>query len=553
MISTRLGHGVLRQILRPGERRFRARQHNLETAQRDRLARILRQVSAVRDQQALWHGGWRWEDFASTEPVTSYAHWRDPVSDQISTGRQRLTSSPTRRYQPTSGSSSAIKWIPYTRQFLQELDGAIAPWMSDLYRQFPGIARGKQYWSLSWLPSSMRQQGSDHLNDDMKLLSTGKRLLMGQTQAVPEGVALAPTSDDAMFATVACLAATPDLAVISVWSPTFALGLLSNLGRWREELAEVLRTGSWGRRRHALNHLETPQNPHAAAQLTAWDGHSDPAFFRELWPELALVSAWSTASAGPWANELRRKLPQAGFQGKALWATEGVVTIPYGDQHVLAANSHFYEFEDAATGRIHPSWDLRDGQQVSPLITTGSGLLRYRLGDLVEVTGHMGQLPCLSFLGRSNTVDLVGEKIDAVTVQQWLDDTRWPGALQPVTVLGAARGGAGDRPAYVLVVNLPDAETPGDWADQAREWARSLDAWLCESFHYRLARDLDQLEPARCVCIHSAHDRYLEACKERGMIEGDIKVESLKHWPGALPTAFTASPVTRKEEVAHEA
>lgn len=552
MISTRFGHGVLRQILRPGERRFRGLQSNLQRAQRERLAQILRQVSAVRDQQALWHGGWRWEDFANCEPVTSYAHWRERIADQMATGRQRMSASPARRYQPTSGSSSAIKWIPYTRQFLQELDGAIAPWMSDMYRQFPGIAQGRHYWSLSWLPSSMRKEGKDHLNDDLKLLSTGKQILMGQTQAVPDGVALAPSSDDAMFATVACLAATRDLAAISVWSPTFALGLLNNLSRWQDEIIEVLRTGAWGSRTLALNHLEAPQNPEAAALIASWDGRSDPAFFRELWPSLALVSAWNTASATPWANELRRTLPQAGFQGKALWATEGVVTIPYGDQHVLAANSHFYEFEDADTGRIHPSWDLQEGQLVSPLMTTGSGLLRYRLGDLVEVTGHLGQLPCLRFMGRSNTVDLVGEKMDAVTVQLWLNNADWPSTVQPVTVLGANRGGASNRPAYVLVVNLPDSEAPTDWAAKASNWAVMLESYLCENFHYRLARDLDQLEPVRCVCIHNAHRLYLDACKERGMIEGDIKVESLKHWPGELPGAFSVAPADQRE-LAHEA
>ena len=552
MIGTRLGHSLLRQVLRPGEQRFRARRLDLETAQRARLARILRQVSEVRDQQALWHGRWRWEDFAATEPVTGYDHWRAHVEDQMSRGRPRLTSSPVRRYQPTSGSSSAIKWIPYTRQFLQELDGAIAPWLYDLYRQFPRIARGRQYWSLSWLPSSMRQQGSDHLNDDLKLLSAGKRVLMGRTQAVPEAVALAPTSDDAMFATAACLAATPDLAAMSVWSPTFALGLLHNLGSWREELAEVLQCGSWGARDRALAHLEAPRNVLAAARLADWDGQPDPAFFRELWPQLALISAWSTASAAPWASELRKALPHAGFQGKALWATEGVVSIPYADQHVLAANAHFYEFEDATTGRIHPAWDLEPGQQVSPLITTGAGLLRYRLGDLVEVTGHLGQLPCLQFLGRSNTVDLVGEKVDAVTVQRWLDGNRWPTDVQPVTVLGAAHGGVSGRPAYVLVVNLPATETPQAWGDLARQWSRELEHSLCDNFHYRLARDLGQLEPARCVCLPDAHHQYLEACKARGMIEGDIKVESLKHWPVALPQAFRAVPVA-VGEVAHEA
>ncbi len=550
MTATRTAHGILQLALAPGNRRFQASQKELERIQRERLAGILRQVSAVRDQHALWHGRWRWEDFARTEPVTDYSHWREKVTNQMKTGRLRLGQSPVQRYQPTSGSSAAIKWIPYTRQFLQELDGAISPWFHDLYRQFPGTSRGRQYWSLSWLPSSMRQQGDHQLNNDSQLLSFGKRLLMGRTQAVPEAVALAPTSEDAMFATAAWLAATDDLVTISVWSPTFALGLLENLGHWREELATVLKTGSWGPRKSALDLLDAPVNAHAAGLLSAWNGISDPAFFRELWPQLALLSAWDTASASPWANELRRALPHAGFQGKGLWATEGVVTIPWQGQHVLAARSHFYEFEDPATGQIYPAWALQPGQRVSPLLTTGSGLLRYRLGDLVQVTGHMGSLPCLSFVGRANTVDLVGEKTDAVVVQQWLDQTPWPAPAQPVTVLGAANSGR--RPGYVLIVNLPDGSPGDDWESQAKQWAEALEATLCKHFHYRLARDLDQLDPVRCVCQPGAYRHYLAACQARGMIAGDIKVESLKHWPDALPP-FARPTVSARQEALNEA
>lgn len=551
MTATRTAHGILRLALTPGNRRFQASQKELERIQRERLARILRHVGAVRDQQALWHGRWRWEDFARTEPVTDYSHWRDRITNQMKTGRLRLGLSPVQRYQPTSGSSSAIKWIPYTRQFLQELDGAISPWFYDLYRQFPGTASGRQYWSLSWLPSSMRQQGDHQLNNDSQLLSIGKRLLLGRTQAVPEAVALAPTSEDAMFATVAWLAATDDLVTISVWSPTFALGLLESLGRWREELARVLKTGSWGPRSAALGLLDAPVSARAAGLLSSWNGVSDPTVFRELWPQLALLSAWDTASARPWADELRRALPHAGFQGKGLWATEGVVTIPWHGHHVLAACSHFYEFEDPETGRIYPSWALQQGQRVSPLLTTGSGLLRYRLGDLVQVTGHMGALPCLSFVGRANTVDLVGEKTDAVMVQQWLDRTPWPAPAQPVTVLAAANSG-GRRPGYVLIVNLPDDDHGERWESQAKQWADALEGALCEHFHYRLARDLDQLDPVRCVCQPGAYRHYLAACQARGMIAGDIKVESLKHWPDELPP-FARAPVSVRREAAHEA
>ncbi len=551
MNSARLGHGVLRQVLRPGDRAFTRQRDNLENAQRDRLAQILRQVSMTRPERAPWHGHWDWASFGKAEPVTSYDDWRPAIAEQMDHGRPQLTGSPVARYQPTSGSSSAIKWIPYTRQFLKELDGAIAPWMADLYRQYPGIARGKQYWSLSWLPSDMRQQGQDQLNDDMKLLSAGKRVLMTHTQAVPEAVALAPSSEDAMFATLAYLASTSSLATLSVWSPTFAIGLLNNLSRWRQPIQEVLRTGSWGSRGTALFHLKAPRSTRAADKLAAWDDRLDPEFFRELWPSLALVSAWDTASAAPWASELRKWLPHAGFQGKGLWATEGVVTIPQGDQHVLAANSHVYEFEDPVSGRIFPPWELEVGQEVGPLITSGSGMLRYRLGDRLRVTGHRGELPCLQFLGRSNTVDLVGEKMDAVRVQQWLDSVPWPGGARPVTVLGTASGGPRGRPGYVLVVNLPAGFEEHSVHQHEQAWGPALERFLLESFHYRLARDLGQLDPARCVCQPNAYGIYIEACRKRGMIEGDIKVESLKHWPTALPEEFRTNSLVMEE--AHEA
>jgi hypothetical protein len=66
---------------------------------------------------------------------------------------------------------------------------------------------------------------------------------------------------------------------------------------------------------------------------------------------LALVSAWDTADAAPWAQQLKACFPQAAFEGKGLWATEGVVTIPIDGQYPLAYRSHVYEFEDLAKWR----------------------------------------------------------------------------------------------------------------------------------------------------------------------------------------------------------
>ena len=116
-------------------------------------------------------------------------------------------------------------------------------------------------------------------------------------------------------------------------------------------------------------------------------------------------------------------MPNVQFEGKGLWATEGVVTIPYNDQYPLAYQSHFYEFEyleGEKQGQIVPSWQLKQGDVVSPLITSGNGLLRYCLDDCLKVTGFLEQIPCFEFQGRRFGVDLVGEKLAPETAQQLL-------------------------------------------------------------------------------------------------------------------------------------
>ncbi|CAK9066644.1 GH3 auxin-responsive promoter, partial [Durusdinium trenchii] len=349
---------------------------SLEAVQRRKLKALLRGHRSTGGANA---GVDSWEAFQRQLPVTGFDDWRADIEKWRDTG-QALVASPLMRFQPTSGSTSAIKWIPYTRAFLGELDGAIAPWLSDLYRQYPDLARGTHYWSMSWLPTDMRaSQGAD-FNDDLKLLSFGKRLLASLTQSVPDAVSLAPTSASASFATLAYLVADRRLAMLSVWSPTFALTQHDQLRAWRDELAAVLATGDWGERREQLGFLPCPRQQRQARILSAWDGNSLPSLLARLWPRMALVSAWDTAAAAPWAGKLAGRFANAGFQGKGLW-----------------------------------------GMQVAPLISTGSGLLRYRMGDCLQVGAPCDGVPSLRFLGRENGVDLVGEKMSSAVAQQVLE------------------------------------------------------------------------------------------------------------------------------------
>lgn len=539
-VANVLGHRLLHSLVAPGCRSFERQAGELESVQRGLLHRWLQRVA--RSPQGRRDGvdaDWSWEDYARQMPVRGYADYAQALETQRRTRSGELIASPVMRYQPTSGSTSAVKWVPYTKQFLDEMDSAITAWVGDLYRQFPEQASGTHYWSLSWIPTELRQQTAGDINDDMKMLSLGKRALAYLTQAVPQEIALAQTSDDSLFTTLAWLASDEQLAFVSVWSPTFAIGALEHLGLWREDLAACLRSGDWGARRQRMpRSVRCPRSTRAAALLARWDGRPDAAFFRELWPRLGVLSSWDTAAAAPWAAKLRSLLPQARFQGKGLWATEGVVTIPFDNRFPLAYTSHVFEFEDVQTHRILPPWELQLGQEVIPILTTGSGFGRYRMSDVVRVDGRLGDVPCFTFLGRNDGVDLVGEKISATTAQQLLDSLRLPAGTLPVTLL-ALDHARGETPGYVLLAEVgAETATAQSISRLQQDLAAQVESGLQRHFHYQLARELGQLAAAQCVAQPRMRDTYLEQCRLRGMVEGNIKIEPLRHWAGDIPASL---------------
>lgn len=519
---TALTHRALRVACWQADRRFSGQRNQLQQVQRQKLDALLQRVSP----SAGVTPGMQWEAFREQLPLTRYGDWKERIQAQRE-GRLQLVNSPLQRYQPTSGSSEALKLIPYTQAFLGELDSAIGPWLSSLYRQHPGIATGRHYWSVSWLPESQRKLLDGNFNDDSELLGVAKRILAARSQAVPAGVAFAGGADDAMFATLAWLVAHDDLRMLSVWSPTFALQQLDSLAQWAPELARVLASGSWGTRAGSLRDVPVPHRPDRARRLTALEGLSPAELAQRLWPGLALVSAWDTADAAPWAAQLRLALPQAAFEGKGLWATEGVVTIPYEDRYPLAYQSHVYEFERLADGVVLAPWELREGDEVSPIISGGNGLLRYRLDDRIAVTGFMGQIPCFQFLGRRFGVDLVGEKMSPDAARQVLAEAALESGVEPVSLLAVDARGEG-RSRYVALFSRADTETQ---LGPNAVLAHAVEQKLRRHFHYDLARDLHQLEPAAAIVVDDGWALYQSIAVATGMIEGNIKPESVRRVP----------------------
>ena len=169
--------------------------------------------------------------------------------------------------------------------------------------------------------------------------------------------------------------------------------------------------------------------------------------------------------------------------------------------------------------RVH---ELQRGETYTVIVTTGGGLWRYRLGDLVEVDGFIGRTPSLRFLGRGNSVsDLCGEKLTEAFVTRAIKAACAACELAPRFAMLAPESEAG-RWHYTLFIQ---GGTPA-------ALAAKLDTELRGNPHYALCRDVGQLGPLQVSCVTSgAYQIICATAAAEGRRLGEVKPQSLSPCP----------------------
>src|SRR6185295_15695109 len=216
-------------------------------------------------------------------------------------------------------------------------------------------------------------------------------------------------------------------------------------------------------------------------------------------------SCWADGNSAPAARKLASLFPQARIRAKGLIATEGFVSLPWeaSNEAVLAVRSHFLEFLPAdSVGRADPTrphlaHELERGQAYSVVLTTGGGLYRYHLGDLVTVVGRTHDCPLVRFTGRKDVADWCGEKLHDVHAARIIESVFTARRLTPSFAMLACDT-SGEVPNYVLYVEAAASE------DELGGIAASIECALGENFHYRYARGLGQLGPVRAFAARHA-------------------------------------------------
>jgi hypothetical protein len=299
-------------------------------------------------------------------PLSVYEDYIPYIGQIKSKEPNILTSEPVLLLEPTSGSTSAKKLIPYTRGLQREFSSALNTWLWDLNKNFPRLKYGQFYFSIT--PQGSVTEGLEGFNSDDEYIGGFLGKFIAKKFCVPESVKHIQDMDMFWHTTIDYIKKSKKLKFVSIWNPTF-LSIM----------------------------LEKAKMPG-----------------KELFPHLEVISCWSDGNSAIYAAQLQKAFPDVYIQPKGLLATEGIMTIPIEGVGKRLTTSHFFEFIDK-NNDVRLKHQLDKGDDYEIVLTTSGGLYRYRIGDMVRYNGDQ----CFDFIGKTGNVsDYFGEKLNEMHVRR---------------------------------------------------------------------------------------------------------------------------------------
>jgi hypothetical protein len=468
----------------------------------------------------------------------------EPWTTRLQAGqRNLLTAEDPVYYVRTTGSTGNSKNIPITPAYRAEFQKTVHVALWHLYLEFPQAFLGRALYFVGSRKAGRAPDGCD-IGTMSGFNFTELPPLLRAIYAWP--YELFEVGDLPLRSYLALwLACLGDISLIAGIFPAPIVYLLRDLEVHADELARDLAAGTIGRaqalppaERAFFEKRATPR-PDLAERLRRAARAPVEEKAREAWPYLRLTYCWITSTAGLFVPELQRRLgPGVAVRDAIYSACEGWCSIPMGDEEPggpLAVTSHYFEFIpesdfDAGSRETRTASELEDGRRYYIVLTTGAGLYRYLLGDIVEVCGFHHATPRIRFVRKAGAFsNLCGEKLDESHVTRAVGAALAESRLE-ATWFTLVPDSSGAQPGYVLHLELP-APAPLD------ALAARADRALAEaSYDYGRLRGGHQLRPLTVKAIApGSYQRVRQQKVQDGSAEAQLKTAHLTADPLSLP------------------
>ena len=365
------------------------------------------------------------EEYQQRVPVSSYEDLEPYINAAMLGQPNQLTKHPPLLFTTTSGTTGTRKYIPMTREGRRSKARLTWLWLSALYHDHPGIVGGRILSVVSPEVESHAPDGTPIGAESGHAYRTLPKPIQSMYTA-PYGV-FAIEDYEAKYYTLLRLAAGQDISCIATVNPSTIVLLADRLAMHTDSIIRDVGTGALSPDVAAPNafreSLHLKPDPERARRLeraaAAGGGVLRPGL---AWPKLAAIGCWKGGTVGGYLAKFDTYFPQKPpIRDLGYYATELRGSVPLsdkGDAGAAAVGTNVLEFHPADDDRIPEGRELlridqlEVGRRYFVFVTTGSGLYRYDMNDIVEVVGLHERTPLIRFIQKGKgVVSFTGEKL----------------------------------------------------------------------------------------------------------------------------------------------
>jgi hypothetical protein len=255
---------------------------------------------------------------------------------------------------------------------------------------------------------------------------------------------------------------------------------------------------------------------------------------RRVFPQLSYVNTVTSGGFGLYAQRLLHYLGELPIYSSIYASTEAVLGIGVAldaGRYALIPGQAYYEFiaEDRIDEAQPTTWqidELQVGHRYEMVLTTWSGLYRYRLGDIIEVVDRYQRTPLVEFMHRRGALlNICGEKMTERSAYTALLRSTGIAGLQLTDFTTRIDTDALPQ-RYVFYLELGASEQPADVPALVGKLADLIDSGLGQGNSlYELSRKSQRIGAAEARLVRSGTFRRLrEIFVSRGASPTQVKV-----------------------------
>lgn len=482
------------------------------------------------------------DDFTEKVPIQDYEAFRPYIEKQELDKTPALTAEQPHYYAQTSGTTGSPKHIPVINDTLKQHQRSLAI--------FACVQNKAQRHSFSGrlltIPGPYAEgtlPGGTTFGSISGLLYRKMPSYLQRKYVVPEAVF--SIKDHALKYRLILRLALPhkNLTYLVSANPSTFLKLVEVLNTELVNLANEIEQGSFenseqlpGPVRKAVMPL-LDSNSVRADELRQLSQANDSISLAHVWPNLRLVVTWTGGSCGVAVSALKKLLPtyarilELGYLSSELRATitlddtesAGVPTL--GDNVFEFIETDLYDEGIRETVRLDK---LVEGKQYYIIVTTSSGLYRYFMNDIVEVTGFKRRTPLLKFIQKGKGVtNITGEKLTEHQLVEAVEKAKQDLQIDTAFYMALAYVEQGHYKLYIEQTPEQSAEHDID-PDQI---AKTIDTLLkAGNIEYDSKRASQRLKPLTVRLLKpGTAEAYKTHCINKGQRESQYKVVLLQY------------------------